>query len=362
MSYIINKVYSTRRLVLLLLILAVLLIRFVPTLGEGYARWCYPYISMALSFVASVVPFSLEEWIVCIVVLLLFAFPIIARKRFLPWKVIVLNEMEIVCWIYVWFYIGWGCNYFRDDFYKRMNVAAAKADEREFKRFLDVYTDSLCISYTSYLESSPLYLESSPLDKESIIEKIKEIYASSIPSEARLCRPQAYQMPKAVVLNTVYSGVGVLGYMGPFMGESQLNELLFPEQYPFVYAHELSHLLGVSNEAEANFWAYFVCTKSDDARIRFAGYYGLLPYVIRNAKAILPEKEMALWLKQVEPDIMAMAHTHSAFWSEQRINLLDTIQEAFYNWYLKGNKIPSGTKNYDQVVQMVMSYFMSLPK
>lgn len=69
--------------------------------------------------------------------------------------------------------------------------------------------------------------------------------------------------------------VGVTGSMGPFFCEFTLNGDLLPSQYPATYAHELAHLLGITSEAEANFYAYQVCTRSQVQAIRFSGY---LPY------------------------------------------------------------------------------------
>ena len=53
-------------------------------------------------------------------------------------------------------------------------------------------------------------------------QEIKEIYRQ-VPSMYGLALPQDYQHPKQVWFNPLYSGVGVLGYMGPFFAESQLN-------------------------------------------------------------------------------------------------------------------------------------------
>ena len=53
--------------------------------------------------------------------------------------------------------------------------------------------------------------------------------------------------------------VGVTGSMGPFFCEFTLNGDLLPANYPATYAHELAHLLGITSEAEANFYAYQVC-------------------------------------------------------------------------------------------------------
>lgn len=78
-------------------------------------------------------------------------------------------------------------------------------DEQAFRRFLASYTDSLNQSYTAEVKTDP----------ERMQQEIKEIYRQ-VPSMYGLALPQDYQHPKQVWFNPLYSGVGVLGYMGPF--------------------------------------------------------------------------------------------------------------------------------------------------
>ena len=52
------------------------------------------------------------------------------------WRFIVGREVELLAWVYIWFYLGWGLNYFRYDIYRRMEVEPAGYDEQAFHRFL----------------------------------------------------------------------------------------------------------------------------------------------------------------------------------------------------------------------------------
>ena len=88
------------------------------------------------------------------------------------------------------------------------------------------------------------------------------------------------------------SMVGVTGSMGPFFCEFTLNGDLLPANYPATYAHELAHLLGITSEAEANFYAYQVCTRSQAMGIRFSGYFSVLNHVLGNAQRLLPRRRI----------------------------------------------------------------------
>ena len=68
--------------------------------------------------------------------------------------------------------------------------------------------------------------------------------------------------------------------MGPFFCEFTLNGDLLPSQYPATYTHEIAPLLGITSEAEANFYAYQVCTRSQVESIRFSGYFSVLSHIL----------------------------------------------------------------------------------
>lgn len=194
-----------RWIILALLLAGVCMFRFISGAGEFYACCIYPAVSGCLSRLASLVSFSLCEALVVATVVALLLYPIIARLRRQTWKSIVGRELEVLLWIYVWFYWGWGMNYFRDSFFERTEVTPCSYNEQRFKQFLAIYTDSLNCTYKKDLNVS----------QPDIEQKIKPVYAE-VPDKYGLTRPESFQHPKQSFCNALYSGVGVLGYMGPF--------------------------------------------------------------------------------------------------------------------------------------------------
>ena len=222
--------------------------RFSVSVGEWYSTTIYPLISAALSWLVSWITFSLEEvavialcgFMVCLIVYCI-------RKQVGLWKTL-LRIAELLLWIYVWIYIAWGCNYFRADLYMRTGTERLAYDELVFKDFLHAYTDSLNAAYASFKENP----DNVGMEQTELEAYVMKAY-SEVPDTYGLSVPRPWQHPKDVLLKNLYSSVGVLGYIGPFFCETQLNPDLLPDQYPFIYAHEYSHLMGVSNEAEANY-------------------------------------------------------------------------------------------------------------
>ena len=324
---------------LLALILAT---RFVPYGGEFYATCIYPSLSFVLSLLSSFIPCSLEEILVCLFGALLLLYPLVSLLR--RKKHILLGELEIVLWVVAWFYIGWGCNYFRTGFYERLMITPSDYEKDTFLTFLNAYTDSL----------NTAYISAELLDREAARREIKDLYRQ-VPPGCGLTTPRSFQEPKKLLFNELYSEVGVLGYMGPFMAESQVNQELSDMEYPFTYAHELSHLLGVSNEAEANCWAFLICSHAENPVIRYSAYNGLLAYVANNARQILTPEEFEQWMHTVSTQALDDEKRVSDYWKSRKNATLNSMQETLYNLFLKSNNIKNGMQNYTEVVGMLIA-------
>ena len=332
-------------------IIFVVLCRYMPNLAEGYARTVYPPLSAALSAFSSLFPFPLMEAFVVGLILWLICYPIWKRKKGLRWRKILIRETEILAWVYVWFYLAWGLNYYRYHIYTRLQTPPAAYEEKHFKSFLSEYTERLNTTYQTDTEISP----------EALKENIEEFYRK-LPDVYGLAQPHSWQTPKEFMFTPLYTKVGVLGSMGPFFAEAQLNADLPEVQYPFTYAHEFSHLLGVSNEAEANYWAYRACTESSLPVLQYCGYFGLLPYVISNASYLLPKEDFQTWTQRIRPEILKQYNEKNTYWRERYSPLIGSIQDFTYNLFLKGNKIPSGKKNYAEVIGLLLSLPQNVSK
>ena len=333
-----------RQALLLASIAFITLCRYQPGIAEWYARTVYPPLSAALSAFSSLFPFPLMELLVVSLILWLILYPVWKRKKGIPWRKILLREMEMLAWIYVWFYWGWGLNYFRYNIYTRLQTPPVPYEEQHFKEFLKDYTEKLNSTYQSDTE----------IDSERLKEYVQTFYAN-LPSTYGLSQPKEWQEPKNFIFTSLYNKVGVLGSMDPFFAEAQLNDDLPEVQYPFTYAHEFSHLLGVSNEAEANYWAYRACTESPSTTLQYCGYFGLFPYVLSNASYLLPKEDFQAWIQTVRPEVIEQYKEKNRYWQERYSPIIGSIQDFTYNLFLKGNKIASGKKNYAEVIGLLLS-------
>ena len=324
-------------LVAALLLGVVLMCRSRTAWADWYALHFYPVWSGAVSWLSARVPFSLDEWVVILAAVLALAHLVRLRKR---WAALI----ALLLWITVWFYGGWGINYFRSSIFERAGKRPEVFEPQRFRLFLEDYAQQLNASYRPVEE----------LDRAAVEQEVKQYYATLSPDWG-LAKPKAWQRPKRLVVNRLYSAVGVTGYVGPFCSEIQVNEDTPDRQYPFLFAHELSHLLGVSSEAEANFWAWQACRASADPLVRYAGLQSLLPYVLSNARTALPEEEFVRWRDTLRPEVKAVLQDEQAFWRERYVPWIGRLQSKFYNLFLKGHRIRSGMANYNEVVQMILT-------
>ena len=160
---------------------------------------------------------------------------------------------------------------------------------------------------------------------------------------------------KEMLVPSLMSGVGVMGYIGPFFVEYNLNPQLLPVQYPVTYAHEMAHVLGVSNEAEANYYGYRICISSSVREIRFSGYFSLLGYVLSNAYSVLDEEAFESWKNRLRPEIRELYNQKIAYWLSLYNPFIGTVQDWIYNAFLKGNGISSGIANYAEVIALIIA-------
>lgn len=391
----------TRILPWALPVTAVAIIRHNTSLADFYAVHIYPSVSGVLSFLSQVVRISFTEITVLAFIMVFVTIVIKALKKGGSIRVGLISTLKLAAVIYTWFYLGWGICYSRSSLPARTGVQVPDFDSARFTAFLYEYSSTLDSLY-ALTQAHPDSISDSIHETESdavptieaitnnssvqepqaqqlsekfkprrtrfrmtdygesdsgikaIEEGMKQFYAS-VPARFGLAKPREWQHVKRPLLNRLYSGCGVTGFMGPFWGESQLNLEVWPVSYPFTLMHEYSHLLGTAVESEANWWAFQACNAQPDPAIRYSAHYSILPYVWSNARTLLEPDAFAAWAKTINPEIIEQDREESEFWQQKRFAPLDKAQSFIYDLYLKGNGIPTGTRNYSEVVALLMA-------
>lgn len=341
-----------RHCLLALLLVAVTLCRTVTGWGDVYVRYIYPHIGHVLSSVSGLFPFAIGDLFIAASIIGTIAFPLYKRFRsHATWRKALLPVGEYLLWLYVWFYAAWGLSYSQSNIYRRMHMTPTEVSENTFHKFAYAYADSTNANYTA--------------TGRFVKEESKKAVAQYVPEAYRLLDHRAlgintpfcaHPKVKTMVFSRLSSMASVTGSMGPFFCEFTLNADVLPHNYPFTYAHEFSHWLGIANEGEANFYAYLVCTASADKKIRFSGYCNILPHIINNVYFLLGEKECDAFISHLRPEIRQMLRHDRLYWQAKRNKAIDYAQDFIYEWYLRGNKVEGGRKSYSTVVGIIMAY------
>lgn len=337
------KIFKTN-LIGVILCLFTIVCRFSYQLADWYANNLYPIISASLSWVSSFTSISIQDFALVGIFTLAVWGVITAVRRKWRIKRLLKYEATIVLWTYVWFYIGWCTNYSRSSIYMRTNTEYIDYEEERFVEFVKEFIDNINRTWTKDCEEDFYVTE----------KEMKDFYAA-VPKRFGLSTPREWQHPKTTMFNSVYSSVGILGFMEPLFSESCLNKDLPPLQRPFVHAHEYSHLLGISSEAECNWWAYNACIHSKSRAVQYSGYLSILPYVMSNARVLLDTEKYEMIMENIRPEVLEEINDLHKYWRDKQSPMFRKIHEQVYDIFLKGNNIPSGRKNYSDVVGMIMA-------
>ena len=325
----------------------ILACRLSKPLADFYALHLYPAISSALSRLASFTAYSLTEvTILSLILWILVLWGLVLSRRMRAGRALW-GTVLILTGAMAWLYMGWGINYFRSDLYSRRHVQASSFSKEALMDYLEWYSQALNDNLSKPKTAST--------GKAALEEELRRFYLKEGPISG-LCVPQNWQHPKRLLLEDLYAGVGVLGYVGPFFAEHQVSGKLLDMEYPFTLAHEYAHVLGVSEEAEANYWGFVSCMASQDPGVRYSALQGILTQTLSTARAALDDQAYRKWMKTLPPRAIEDLKARQQHWRGLYWPLLGSIQEKAYDLFLKGNQVKGGMANYNRAISMILTF------
>ena len=160
---------------------------------------------------------------------------------------------------------------------------------------------------------------------------------------------------KPVMLSEAMSYTHITGVYSYFTGEANIN-VVFPDySLPYTAAHELAHQRGIAREDEANFIAFLVCIRSEDAYLRYSGYLNLYEYVASQLYRADPEL-YADARAQLDSRVRGELRAYSAFFDKYRDSTVSEVSGAINNSYLQLQGT-EGTRSYGLVVDLAVAYY-----
>jgi vacuolar-type H+-ATPase subunit E/Vma4 len=316
--------------------------RFPAITEKWYSQILYSVIARIISPVSGIIPFSLDDlfYILLIFMFLILIILLIFRKiTMVRTGKIVFNVLAAT---YILFYVLWGFNYFREDLYSRLKLVKHEPNTKAFVAQLKNLVESTNKSWCTFEN----------WNKKEVDLNIEKSY-KSLASALKIKYPAGKRKAKTITISRFFAQAGISGYYGPFFNEIHVNSYILPVEYPFILAHEKAHQFGITNEAEANFYAWLVCTNSKSKQLQYSANLHVLQYFLYQGYQIDEYPEIIAKLdKRVKKDLEKIREN----WMSLRNEKIDAAASKVNDFYLKTNKIKEGVKEYSGVVKFVMDY------
>ncbi len=330
--------------------------------SERFADFFNGYISSAvralLAHITGMIPFSLAE---CLLLLLPVWIVLVTRtvtrrygdslKEMLLSVVCVCSVLGVV---FTFFTLGFAPAYRGSTLDKKLSLVQSDVSAEE------LYDTAVWLSEELERESQNVRFGA---DGFSVMPyNIGEMNDRLIDAYGKICDEYSFVQRldsrlKPVMLSSAMSYTHITGVYTFFTGEANIN-VAFPDYtIPFTAAHELSHQRGIARENEANFMAFIVCTRADDAYIRYCAYLNMYEYVssaLYRANSTLYAEAYATLPLCVRGELAA----YSAFYERYRNSAASNVSEAVNDTFLKLHGT-EGTQSYGMVVDLAVAYYKS---
>lgn len=317
----------------------------VPNYTEDiYTLAIYPAIAKLMASLSNLFLFSVDDVFYALLISLLVINSLLLIFRRLSFRHFLARVLYIVAVVYCCFNLLWGFNYYREDINERLKMGTAKADTNELMKAFSNLIEKTNDTYT------PIY----SLDKSEVLKKIQNSYSSHavfLNIDIGLLKTT----PKSISLSQLFGAATISGYYGPFFSEVHLNDYILPLEYPQVLAHEMAHKLGVTRESEANFYAWLVCSKSNDKQLAYSANLYLMQYFVYECYKYEGFSDVVKNIRYEVRHDFYKSHYHWMALMDKNVELVAT---KVNDVYLKSNNVEAGIEDYEGVVKHVMDYLL----
>ena len=358
-----NKFSLFYRLIGLWLGLFMLIIRFItpPQYIEAfYSRFVFQGIRKLFDYTLALLPIPLllifyGIMVYFVVKTLVF---LLSKKRPLPRRFTEggLKMLNFLGFMLFGFFLLWGFNYGRPSFAKQIGMTVQKLDTTAIRQELLISAQEAIAARDTLIKQ--MLLENATTNDTNTIFSISLDFETKIRQNVSILL-EKYQFPargnlrgRQIKPDGLLFRFGIAGIYMPYIGESSIDNALYPLEKPFSMAHEMAHGYGWTEEATANFVAYLSCIQSNDLLTRYSGYLSYYRYVASNFKRQFP-KEYTIFRKSlpkgIQNDLTAINNRIN-----QYPDWFDT--SSINDVYLKSQGVTEGVGSYSRMVVLVYSW------
>jgi|TARA_R110002096_G_scaffold193378_2_gene375049 hypothetical protein len=271
----------------------------------------------------------------------------IRRKKLMFFPRVLINFFG---WIIFLFLILWGYNYYRIPLYQHLSLNPEPLPIELLLEEMEATQESL-LSIRRGLQADSSAIAKVPgfsLQNSLIRQEMKDLLNSW--GHSWRGKPLVKQFYPVGSLRKL----GIFGIYFPFTGEAYLDPSLHPLEKSFTMAHELAHGFGITNEGEANFMAWLVCSESKHPYIQYAATMKLFRYQL-NGLYKVNEDNYSNFVgkipKAIKRDIREIQTSNSAI---KPFSL--ELSRRSNDLYLKSQGVREGVNSYAQLPMLAHAW------
>lgn len=327
-----------------------------PQFSDFFNKYISPVVRGALSYITGWIPFSLAEYLLLAIPILLVIGLSVGIKYYIDtWKNLLVFFL-IVCslgaYVFSVFTLGFVPSYRGSTLDVKMGLEKKEVSAEELR-----YTAELLSEKISHEISSAVFTEEGfsvmPYSYAEMNDKLMEAYS-------KVCKKYDFiqcldSNIKRIMLSEPMTYTHISGVYTFFTGEANLNTNFPDYSLPFTAAHEFAHQRGIAREDEANFVAFLVCSESDDQYIRYCAYLNLYEYVANALYSANPQYYWEVYYG-LPTGAKLEIKAYNNFFDKYRDSVASEVSGAVNDTFLTINGT-EGTKSYGMVVDLAVAYY-----
>ncbi|MAS16266.1 MAG: hypothetical protein CMC47_02860 [Flavobacteriaceae bacterium] len=337
-----------KKIIALLLIPQVLILSYFKNnpriVEEYYSEFIYQYIFKFYSMLFSGFSIAIGD----LLVLLALISSIIYFIFFFRFKINdFINVFAVISITIFLFYSLWGLNYFKTPLLSKFDIGEIKYESLQttLDRLIDDANEAHLI-----LGDEDSTLENLEFDKEKIISELK------LDNIKKFDKISTTKFAKKSIIPKIFLYQGVSGYINPFTLEAIVVEEIPSIDFSITVLHEQAHQLGYAAEEDANFLAFISSVNNQDPLIKYSGYVFGLSYLL-NEIQINHNDDLSSFTDKINSGIIEDINSRRKFWQKYSNNIINSLQNVLYDFYLKSNNQKAGIASYSRIVNHIINYY-----
>lgn len=360
------KLFRYKRTYFILLLPIAFLLLFIakrdPLFTEQYfARGYYPALAQTISFLTSLIPFSIAEGILVLGVPVAIGYvcyriyqachsPEAGQDILIK---LLSNLLAVTSIFFFLFTVLCGVNYHRLPFSDYSGLTIVPSTTQELTLLCDALmqkANALRQELTEDEQGLMVLTDKSIYDTAKAAQEAYVNIAKEFPVLAG-----NYPPPKPVLLSKGMSYLQITGVFTPYTCEANVNVAVPAYTIPATMCHELTHLRGFMREDEANYLAYLACVKSDYIEFQYSGVMLALVHSMNS----LYEYDYDAFAKlhpSYDEGVLRDFEYNNAYWAAHD-GVVAEVSDKVNDVYLKANSQEDGVRSYGRMVDLLLAEF-----